>query len=100
EALFSHIRGASIFGNSPFFTLEGGRLALNAETKLAEPVSSLLPASNPYNPYGVDVPIEYTFFDLGQTIKTNRSDAWRIGAGGRGRRAGREWELSAVAALS
>jgi len=50
EALFSHIRGASIFGNSPFFTLEGGRFALNAETKLAEPVSSLLPASNPYNP--------------------------------------------------
>ena len=32
-----------IFGSSPYFTLEGGRFALNATTGLAEPVSNLLP---------------------------------------------------------
>ena len=61
----------------PFFTLESGRFALNANSGLAEPVSSLLPANNPYNPYGRAIPIEYTFFDLGGTIKTNRSTAYR-----------------------
>ena len=77
EVLYSHIEGTSIFGSSPYFTLEGGRFALNAETGLAELVSNLLPANNPYNPYGRPIPIEYTFFDLGQSLKTNRSDAYR-----------------------
>ncbi|MGM3151049.1 hypothetical protein, partial [Escherichia coli] len=65
EVLYSQIKSAAWFGSSPFFTLESGRFALNADSGLAEPVSSLLPASNPYNPYGRAIPIEYTFFDLG-----------------------------------
>ncbi|WP_254459213.1 TonB-dependent receptor plug domain-containing protein [Xanthomonas sacchari] len=100
EALYSEVKGVSIFGSSPFFTLEGGRFALNATTGLAEPVSNLLPASSPYNPYGVAVPIEYTFFDLGESIKTNRSQSYRFLGGVRGSTARWEWEAAAFAARS
>jgi iron complex outermembrane receptor protein len=100
EALYSHIRGASLFGNSPYFTLESGRFALNADTKLAEAVPAILPASNPYNPYGRDVSLEYTFFDLGSSLKTNRSDAWRVLAGARGSIGDWDWEVAGFAARS
>ncbi len=100
EVIYSHIRGASIFGSSPYFTLEAGRFALNADTGLAEPVSAVLPAGNPYNPYGVDTPIEYTFFNLGQSVKTNRSDAYRVLGGIRGRTDRWDWEASAFTARS
>lgn len=100
EALYSYIRGTSWFGNSPFFTLEGGRFALNADSGLAEPVPNLLPAGNPYNPYGVDTPIEYTFFNLGSTIKTNRSDAYRVVGGARGTAGDWEWEAAGFHARS
>ncbi len=100
EAVVSRIRGASIFGSSPYFTLEGGRFALDAQTGLAEPVSNLLPAGNPYNPYGVPTQIEYTFFDLGQSLKTNRSDAYRILGGARGRGERFDWEVTGFFAKS
>ncbi|WP_129646823.1 TonB-dependent receptor plug domain-containing protein [Peristeroidobacter agariperforans] len=100
EVIYSHIRGASIFGSSPYFTLEGGRFALNADSGLAEPVPAVLPAGNPYNPYGVNTQIEYTFFDLGQSVKTNRSDAYRVVAGVRGRGERWDWEASAFSARS
>ncbi|GFE80549.1 TonB-dependent receptor [Steroidobacter agaridevorans] len=100
EVIYSHIRGASLFGSSPYFTLEGGRFALNADTGLAEAVPAVLPASNPYNPYGVNTQIEYTFFDLGQSVKTNRSDAYRVVAGVRGRGERWDWEASAFSARS
>lgn len=100
EVIYSHIRGASIFGSSPYFTLENGRFALNADTGLAEAVPAVLPAGNPYNPYGVDTQIEYTFFDLGQSVKTNRSDAYRVVAGVRGRGERWDWEASAFSARS
>lgn len=100
EVIYSHIRGASIFGSSPYFTLEGGRFALNANTGLAEAVPAVLPANNPYNPYGVNTQIEYTFFDLGQSVKTNRSDAYRVVAGVRGRSERWDWEASAFTARS
>lgn len=100
EVLYSDIKGVSWFGSSPFFTLESGRFALNADTGLAEPVSSLLPAGNPYNPYGYDVPIEYTFFNLGGTIKTNRSRAYRGLAGVRGQGGKWDWEVAAFSAAS
>lgn len=100
EALFSRVEGASIFGSSPYFTLEGGRFALNAATGLAEPVSNLLPAGNPYNPYGVATPIEYTFFDLGQSLKTNVSDSFRLMAGLRGAGDRIDWEAAVFASAS
>lgn len=100
EALYSEVKGVSIFGSSPYFTLEGGRFALNASTGLAEPVSNLLPASSPYNPYGVAVPIEYTFFDLGQTVKTNRSQSYRFLGGVRGKTERWDWEAAAFTARS
>lgn len=100
EALYSYIRGTSWFGSSPYFTLESGRFALNAETGLAEPVPAILPANNPYNPYGVATPIEYTFFNLGASIKTNRSDAYRVLGGLRGRWGEWDWETTAFAARS
>ena len=100
EALYSYVKGASIFGSSPYFTLEGGRFALNATTGLAEPVSNLLPASNPYNPYGVATPIEYTLFDLGQSLKTNISKSYRALGGVRGKTERFDWELAAFAAAS
>ncbi|WP_420007993.1 TonB-dependent receptor plug domain-containing protein [Xanthomonas sacchari] len=100
EALYSEVKGVSIFGSSPYFTLEGGRFALNATTGLAEPVSNLLPASSPYNPYGVAAPIEYTFFDLGESIKTNRSQSYRFLGGVRGSLARWDWEAAAFAARS
>lgn len=34
------------------------------------PVSSVVPASNPYNPYGVAMPLTYTFMGQPQVIKT------------------------------
>jgi len=34
------------------------------------PVSSVVPASNPYNPYGVATPITYTFMGQPQIVKT------------------------------
>ena len=98
--LYSQIKSAAWFGSSPFFTLESGRFALNADSGLAEPVSSLLPASNPYNPYGRAIPIEYTFFDLGGTIKTNRSTAYRGVFGLRGTTANWDWEVAAFGARS
>lgn len=94
EVLYSHIEGTSIFGSSPYFTLEGGRFALNATTGLAELVSNNLPANSPYNPYGRAIPIEYTFFDLGQSLKTNTSDAYRTLVGIRGGDRF-EWEATA-----
>ncbi|HAD85547.1 MAG TPA: TonB-dependent receptor, partial [Brevundimonas sp.] len=100
EVLYSYVEGASLFGSSPFFTLEGGRFALNAETGLAEPVSNLLPANNPYNPYGVATPIEYTFFDLGRTLKTNESKSYRALAGVRGRHDRFDWEAAVFASGS
>jgi len=100
EAVYSYIKGASIFGSSPYFTLEGGRFALNAATGLAEPVSNLLPAGNPYNPYGVAVPVEYTFFDLGQSLKTNVSKAYRVVGGVRGKNERFDWEFAAFASAS
>ncbi|HEY0332881.1 MAG TPA: TonB-dependent receptor, partial [Stenotrophomonas sp.] len=100
EGLYSEVKGVSIFGSSPYFTLEGGRFALNADTGLAEPVSNLLPAANPYNPYGVAVPIEYTFFNLGQSLKTNRSQSYRFLGGLRGSWGQWDWETAAFAARS
>ncbi len=100
EVLYSQIKSAAWFGSSPFFTLESGRFALNANSGLAEPVSSLLPANNPYNPYGRAIPIEYTFFDLGGTIKTNRSTAYRGVFGLRGTTASWDWEVAAFGARS
>ncbi|HAI47794.1 MAG TPA: TonB-dependent receptor [Stenotrophomonas sp.] len=100
EVLYSDIKGVSWFGSSPFFTLESGRFALNADTGLAEPVSSNLPASSPYNPYGRAVPIEYTFFNLGATIKTNRSQAYRGLVGLRGSLQDWDWEVGAFGARS
>ncbi|WP_445978500.1 TonB-dependent receptor [Stenotrophomonas muris] len=100
EVLYSQIKSAAWFGSSPFFTLESGRFALNANSGLAEPVSSLLPANNPYNPYGRAIPIEYTFFDLGGTIKTNRSTAYRGVFGLRGTTANWDWEVAAFGARS
>ena len=95
ELLYSDLEGSSWFGSTPYFTLESGRFALNADTGLAEPVSAQLPASSPYNPYGQDVALEYTFFNLGQSIKTNRSKAWRALAGLRGSAGAWDWEPSA-----
>ncbi|MET0290207.1 MAG: TonB-dependent receptor [Pseudoxanthomonas sp.] len=100
EALYSTIKGASIFGSSPYFTLEGGRFALNADTGLAEPVSNNLPASSPYNPYGRAIPIEYTFFNLGQSLKINRSQSYRFLGGVRGRSERWDWEAAAFTASS
>ena len=100
EALYSYVRGTSWFGSSPFFTLEGGRFALDAQTGLAEGVPNLLPASNPYNPYGVATSIEYTFFNLGRTIKTNRSDSYRVVGGARGSVGGWNWEAAGFHARS
>lgn len=100
EVLYSEVKGVSWFGSSPYFTLESGRFALNAETGLAEPVSSSLPAGSPYNPYGRAVPIEYTFFNLGGTIKTNRSQSYRGLAGLRGSSGRWDWEVAAFGARS
>lgn len=100
ELLYSDLEGASWFGSSPYFTLESGRFALNADTGLAEPVPAILPAANPYNPYGQDVALEYTFFNLGQTIKTNRSKAFRALAGLRGTSEHWDWEVAAYRAAS
>jgi iron complex outermembrane receptor protein len=100
EAVYSYIKGVSIFGSSPYFTLEGGRFALNATTGLAEPVSNVLAANSPYNPYGVATPIEYTFFDLGQSLKTNISKAYRVLGGVRGKTEHFDWEASAYASAS
>ncbi len=100
EVIYSYIKGRSIFGSSPYFTLEAGRFALNANTGLAEPVSNVLPANNPYNPYGVGAQIEYTFFDLGQSLKTNISKAYRALAGVRGKNERFDWEFAAFAAAS
>jgi len=100
EVLYSYVEGASLFGSSPFFTLEGGRFALNAQTGLAEPVSNLLPANNTYNPYGRATPIEYTFFDLGRTLKTNESRSYRALAGVRGRHDSLDWEAAIYASGS
>ncbi|MGE8234375.1 MAG: TonB-dependent receptor [Stenotrophomonas sp.] len=100
DVIYSDIKGVSWFGSSPFFTLESGRFALNADTGLAEPVRSTLPAGNPYNPYGVDVPIEYTFFNLGGTIKTNRSRSYRGVLGLRGQTENWDWEVGAFQAAS
>ncbi len=100
EVLYSEVKGVSWFGSSPFFTLESGRFALNADTGLAEPVSSNLPANNPYNPYGRAVPIEYTFFNLGGTVKTNRSQSYRGVFGLRGSTERWDWEVGAFGARS
>ncbi|QNR97785.1 TonB-dependent receptor [Stenotrophomonas sp. 169] len=100
EVLYSEVKGVSWFGSSPFFTLESGRFALNADTGLAEPVSSSLPANNPYNPYGRAVPIEYTFFNLGGTVKTNRSQSYRGLVGLRGSSERWDWEVAAFGARS
>ena len=100
EVLYSEVKGVSWFGSSPFFALESGRFALNADTGLAEPVSSSLPAGNPYNPYGRAVPIEYTFFNLGGTVKTNRSQSYRGLFGLRGSSERWDWEVGAFGARS
>ena len=100
EVLYSEVKGVSWFGSSPFFTLESGRFALNADTGLAEPVSSSLPAGNPYNAYGRAVPIEYTFFNLGGTVKTNRSQSYRGLFGVRGSTGKWDWEVGAFGARS
>lgn len=100
EILYSEVKGVAWFGSSPYFTLESGRFALNADTGLAEPVSSSLPAGNPYNPYGRAVPIEYTFFNLGGTVKTNRSQSYRGLVGLRGSTERWDWEVGAFGARS
>jgi len=100
EVLYSEVKGVSWFGSSPYFTLESGRFALNADTGLAEPVSSSLPATSPYNPYGRAVPIEYTFFNLGGTVKTNRSQSYRGLVGLRGSTERWDWEVGAFGARS
>ncbi|MFC4728547.1 TonB-dependent receptor plug domain-containing protein [Coralloluteibacterium thermophilus] len=100
QALYSELRGDSIFGSSPYFTLEAGRFALDAETGLAEPVPAILPAGNPYNPYGVDMPIEYTFFDLGQSLKVNDSRLYRFVGGLRGYGERWNWESAVFTSRS
>lgn len=100
EALYSYIRGDSIFGSSPYFTLESGRFALNPQTGLAEPVPAVLPAGNPYNPSGVDTPIEYTFFNLGRSDKINTSRFYRVLGGVRGRTERWDWETGVFTSRS
>ena len=100
EFLYSDIKGTSWFGSSPYFTLESGRFALNADSGLAEPISAVLPGSNPYNPYGRDVSLEYTFFNLGSTFKTNRSTALRGVVGLRGHGEAWDWEVAGFGASS
>lgn len=83
EALYSRTKGRMV-SYIPWFTLEANRFALNPTTGLAETLSNLLPASSPYNPYGVPTALEYTFFDLGRQERHTDSRFHRVLAGLRG----------------
>ena len=48
--------GVSVVG-SP----QGAALVYNPATKLVSPFNFTVPASNPYNPFGVDTPLTYSF---------------------------------------
>ncbi|RFU48141.1 TonB-dependent receptor [Paraburkholderia sp. DHOC27] len=48
--------GVPIIGNP-----QGAALVYNPATKLVSPFNFTVPASNPYNPFGVDTPLTYAF---------------------------------------
>lgn len=93
EALYSRSKGRMVH-YVPWFTLEANRFALNPQTGLAETLGNLLPAGNPYNPYGEDTALEYTFFDLGRQERHSDSKFHRVLAGVRGDWNQWRWETS------
>src|SRR5260370_41479674 len=57
-------------------------LVWNPQTKLLSPFNTVVPASNPYNPFGVATPLTYAFPN---TVAENTySTYWRGATGGKG----------------
>ncbi|HKU16920.1 MAG TPA: TonB-dependent receptor [Steroidobacteraceae bacterium] len=56
--------------------------------------SALVPATNPYNPFGQDVLVDVLLKDLGPRTSTHGSDLVRLGAGARGRIDAWNWDTS------
>lgn len=94
EVLYSRTKGRMV-SYIPWYTLEANRFALNPNTGLAETLGNQLPASSPYNPYGVPVTLEYTFFDLGRQERHTDSRFHRVLGGLRGEWRGWNWEAAA-----
>lgn len=58
--------------------------------------SLIVPAHNPWNPFGVAVKVDYLFDALGPIRSITESDLARVLLGVRGRRGTWEWELSGL----
>lgn len=68
-------------------------------TTLRSPPSvsrQVVPAWNPYNPFGVAVAVDYSFADMAPVSYRNDTDLLRIVAGARGKLQRWSWELSGI----
>jgi iron complex outermembrane receptor protein len=79
-------------------TLFGELVYENGENRfLASPSSSalLVPGGNPFNPFDVDVTVNYLFTGAGPRERFMKTESTRVVLGGKGDLAGWQWELSA-----
>lgn len=93
QVLYSQSRNWQYFGGP--LTVSPGLRAYNADTGRLTDIPSVLPADHADNPFGVDTPFEYTFFDIGARPKWTDSDFVRALAGVRGQGEVWDWELGA-----
>jgi iron complex outermembrane recepter protein len=61
-----------------------------------EVLSAIVPATNPFNPFGVDVAVDYLFEDIGPRRRHEQSEMWRALGGLRGMWYSWGWELSVL----
>lgn len=80
--------------------LFGEMLAVNSEsTALRAPPSvtrQVVPAFNPFNPFGVPVAVDYSFAGMDPIEYTYKSDLLRLVGGGRGRIGQWDWEIAGM----
>lgn len=82
------------------YSLFGEVLAASGESvalRSAPSVSRLVvPANNPFNPFGVSVAVDYSFAELGPLSHTYDTDLLRVVGGGRGRIGEWDYEIAGI----
>lgn len=98
EVLYSYNDSSHVFG--PPLTVGAGLRAYDRDTGTLVDIPVELPVGHPDNPTDAPLPFEYTFFDIGERLKSNRQIFNRVLVGARYEGAEWDWELTALQSQS
>ncbi|WP_233492806.1 TonB-dependent siderophore receptor [Chromobacterium sp. ATCC 53434] len=94
EFLYGASHSSQIFG--PPLSVSSSLRAWNAANQSLTPISNVLPAGNPGNPYPTPTPVTATLFDVGERDKTDSSSFRRLLAGVKGSGDKWDWDVSGL----